>query len=204
MAREYEYTEDYVTWNVEQWKKWFAHLIGKPGVKALEVGTYEGRSAVWFLENILTGPGASLVTCDIGCDAAKTARAKANLSHFSNCRMDWRGSQDVLPDLHASADRYHFAYVDGSHDAPDVLRDMCAVWELLLPGGIMLCDDWQWTNRDWPQPPREAIEAWLRIYVRKIRGYEVNSPHRWQIAIWKPGELPSIGAPPGTWAAETA
>jgi hypothetical protein len=30
-----------------------------------EIGCYEGRSSRWYVENVLTGPGAALVCLDI-------------------------------------------------------------------------------------------------------------------------------------------
>jgi hypothetical protein len=50
----YIYTDDYTTRNIESWRDMLYSLAGKPNILALEVGTFEGRSAVWLLENILT------------------------------------------------------------------------------------------------------------------------------------------------------
>jgi hypothetical protein len=37
-----------------------------------------------------------------------------------------------------------FIYIDGSHDPPDVLRDVFDYWELVEPGGILCGDDYGW------------------------------------------------------------
>ena len=40
---------------------WAAHLsewTDRPGVQMLEIGSLEGRSAIWFCQNILTGDGS--------------------------------------------------------------------------------------------------------------------------------------------------
>jgi hypothetical protein len=47
----------------------------------------------------------------------------------------------ILHDLGYSA---QFIYIDGSHDLPDVLRDVFAYWELVEPGGILCGDDYGW------------------------------------------------------------
>ncbi len=58
----FSYTQDYISDYISLWEEHLAPFKGKTGVAALEVGSYEGRSAVWLLENILTAPDA-LITC---------------------------------------------------------------------------------------------------------------------------------------------
>jgi len=58
----YCFSEDWVSENPATWNHILGPFKGKPNVHALEVGRFEGRSALWFLENILTDPTAS-ITC---------------------------------------------------------------------------------------------------------------------------------------------
>jgi len=62
---DYRFTTDYVTVNTERWAALLAPYRGRPDARFLEIGSYEGRSAVWFLEHILTGPGATLTCIDL-------------------------------------------------------------------------------------------------------------------------------------------
>lgn len=62
---DYSYTADYVTIHIQNWLVWLAEWIGKPEVHFLEIGSYEGRSAVWFLQNILTHPTSTLDCVDL-------------------------------------------------------------------------------------------------------------------------------------------
>ena len=41
------------------------HLKGKPSINYLEIGVFEGRSAIWMLENILTASTAKMTCMDI-------------------------------------------------------------------------------------------------------------------------------------------
>jgi predicted O-methyltransferase YrrM len=61
----YLFTVDWFSGNAPNWQSWLGHLAGKPHVRFLEVGSYEGRSAVWLLDNVLTHETASLVCLDI-------------------------------------------------------------------------------------------------------------------------------------------
>jgi predicted O-methyltransferase YrrM len=92
-----------------------------------------------------------------------------------------------LPVLAIEGRRYSFVYVDGDHAAARVLADMCAAWDLLLPGGLMICDDYGWTNPEKPDmiPPKPAIDAFLTCFADRILKHEIATGHC-QVAIWKP------------------
>ena len=61
----YRFSEDWVSENTATWNHILGPCKGKPNVHGLEVGSFEGRSALWFLENILTDPTASITCVDI-------------------------------------------------------------------------------------------------------------------------------------------
>lgn len=61
-ASEYSFSQDYVFDRLHLWSQHLGDLKGKQDTHLLEIGSYEGRSAVWFLENILTHP-SSTITC---------------------------------------------------------------------------------------------------------------------------------------------
>lgn len=62
MASAY-YKMDWITGQTALWTSSRHSLCGVANGRMLEIGSYEGRSAIWFLENILTAPTAAL-TCD--------------------------------------------------------------------------------------------------------------------------------------------
>jgi hypothetical protein len=48
------FTEDWTTPHAELWMKHLGHLRGIPDSHAIEIGSFEGKSTIWFLKNILT------------------------------------------------------------------------------------------------------------------------------------------------------
>jgi hypothetical protein len=64
-ASRYHFSEDWATENTTNWSRILRGFKGKANVHALEVGSFEGRSALWFLENILTHPTDSITCVDI-------------------------------------------------------------------------------------------------------------------------------------------
>jgi predicted O-methyltransferase YrrM len=165
----YEFTSDWVGRNVVHWEKALASMKGKADLRALEVGSYEGRSAVWFLENILTHPRSSITCVDIFGIPVVEARFDRNTSaaKFSNKIVKFKGRSDEALKQFKPAS-FDFIYIDGSHVAKDVLVDAVLAWELLKPGGVIIFDDYEWNGRDARlgrhRRPMLAIDAFLEVY----------------------------------------
>jgi hypothetical protein len=57
----YEFSGDAFSRNIPVWERLFACLM--PCEKILEIGSYEGRSAVWQIENVLNPRGGGELCC---------------------------------------------------------------------------------------------------------------------------------------------
>jgi len=69
---------------------------------------------------------------------------------------------------------FDLVYIDGSHQAPDVLADAVVGFQLLRPGGIMVFDDYLWRggeadNGNPAQCPKLAIDAFINCNHNKLR-----------------------------------
>lgn len=58
------FTQDWFSKNIPVWERLFAPLKGRPNLQILEIGSFEGRSACWLLEHVLTGEGAGIDCVD--------------------------------------------------------------------------------------------------------------------------------------------
>ena len=190
------YTSNWFTHKQEYFEKHLSHLKGKYGVNFLEVGVFEGRSAIWCLDNILTGDETAMVCIDTFMGSSEHEgmgvkveglfeRFKANISPYGNRVQVFPGSSYLM--LRSMPLRaFDFIYIDASHEAPDVLEDAVLAWRNLKKGGIMAFDDYLWTfhsNRygDDPKPmhddeddlllhePKIAIDAFLQLYKHRYK-----------------------------------
>jgi hypothetical protein len=59
------FVTDVFSEHIPIWTKILSRYAGQPGIQALEIGSLEGRSACWLLENILTHPTARLTAIDL-------------------------------------------------------------------------------------------------------------------------------------------
>lgn len=188
MAEHLTFTADWMKSHVGIWRDSLGHLIDRPNVRGLEVGVYEGRSAVWWLENILTGAGSKLTTIEVWREKfepnLKTIRAfGVNEDRLVNI---WGRAQDVLFQS-GQIEPLDFAYLDGGKEAADVLQNSVLVWLLLKPGGILIWDDYEWEWKDESittrpsLPPKIGIDAFLSAHQGRF-----TECHRdWQIIVRK-------------------
>jgi predicted O-methyltransferase YrrM len=87
-------------------------------------------------------------------------------------------SQDELPNIQ---DTFDLIYVDGDHTAQSVWQDLQQAHRLLSPGGILVCDDYEWNPvefQDRPDmTPRPAIDRFMidrqDEYTLLFKGWQV-------------------------------
>ncbi|MGH7791972.1 MAG: class I SAM-dependent methyltransferase, partial [Thermodesulfobacteriota bacterium] len=142
---EYSFTTDYVSCLTSIWEQHLAGFKGKDNIRFLEIGSFEGRSTIWFLENILTHPTSSITCVDNFSRQGGEPRFDHNIkvSGFSNKVTKIKGrSEDVLRTLNENT--FDIIYIDGNHYALNVLMDTVLSWLLLKPGGIIIFDDYEW------------------------------------------------------------
>lgn len=183
LAREsgYVFTSDYVSRHIPDWQALFEDYRGQPDVRILEIGSYEGRSAIWFLENVLTHPTASLVCVDFFNPFFFSMRFDHNI------RVSGRSNQVTKLKGHADAivytlplNYFDIIYIDGSHDAADVLMDAMLCWRRVKLGGIILFDDYLWAPET---PPTERPQMAIDFFLESFEGrYEILWK-QYQVAI---------------------
>jgi hypothetical protein len=104
-----------------------------------------------------------------------TSLAVANTAKPVALRKMKQNSRDALAGLIATGELESFdlIYIDGSHEAPDVLADATMAFPLLRVRGTMIFDDYLWGMQrpdvqDVLLTPKPAIDAFINIYQRKI------------------------------------
>ena len=160
--------------------------------KILEIGSYEGASTC-FLINTLAQHKAIEIHCidtweggiehegrDMNSVEERfkhnTDLAISSASHKADLIIHKGLSDFELSKLIASQMKqyFDFIYIDGSHQAPDVICDAILSFRLLRVGGIIAFDDYLWAEKlpygiDPVRCPKPAIDAFTNIYCRKIK-----------------------------------
>jgi hypothetical protein len=168
----YTFTKDTFTDKISSWTKLLNEFKGKPGINYLEIGTFEGRSALWVLENLLTHPTSKLTIIDVFEENNyKTFVSNVNLSGEANKFKIMTGlSTHRIRELPFNS--VDFAYIDGSGKGIIMLSDLVNTWNLVKVHGLIICSRYSLNtalrkalNLQPDDPgPHEAIDAFLKLY----------------------------------------
>lgn len=173
-------------------KPFFSH---RKFCRALEIGSWEGGSAVWILQNLCgsNSPSNHLVCVD-HFDLFETQEGRDRFRTFQN-NIASTGLHDqvrVLSEFSVPAFMslmkevathsnlgFDFIYIDGSHRADDVLLDAEMAWRIANYGALLVFDDYEWPQSKMGtiHHPKGGIDAFLEIhegeYTLIHRGYQV-------------------------------
>ena len=170
------------------------HQLREAPVRILEIGSWEGRSALFFLNYLPRSRIACIDPFEGNLEhhldphfrelARKTeAQFDRNLADFTDRVEKIKGSSTtVLPALGITGRRFDLAYIDGSHMAADVYSDAALTWPMIEPGGIVIFDDYEWElMANARERPRLGVDAFLAAV-----GGQYRELHRaWQLVIAK-------------------
>lgn len=182
------FTQDWLNTKdiIPHWERILIPMSDKP-LSMLEIGCFEGRSTLWFLQNILRHKDSRITVVDtfkgdtqqkaMGVETeGMRERFSENVKDYSKVSV-WEGdSKEILKTMD---DEFDIIYIDGSHYQIDVLRDMVLSFDLLKLGGVMICDDYRmvFNSDDVYNKPAIAIEAFESVYNPKItvlhKGWQV-------------------------------
>jgi predicted O-methyltransferase YrrM len=155
----------------------------------LEIGSFEGRSTLFFLSYF---PESQVTVIDLwnqDVDPQSVSEGRSsvemrfdrNVAEYSDRIIKMRGmSAECLGKLVAGRpSKFDLVYVDGSHFSDDVMTDALLSWSMLKSGGTMIFDDYLWTDADYGyrKQPCLAINLFLRLmkgeYTIAHVGYQV-------------------------------
>jgi predicted O-methyltransferase YrrM len=184
--KNYKFTEEWFTddglsvLNVDKTKE--LHI--------LEIGSFEGKSTIWFLENILQNKNSTITCVDPWMNYSqdhdslnsyfketnewdlKERKTKEiflyNIveSGDSNKVVVRQGFSDkVLPSLITEQKIYDIIFIDGNHTAPYVMMDAVMSWSLLKNGGIFIFDDYTWgLHKPTTLRPKESVDYFIESF----------------------------------------
>lgn len=123
----------------------FEEFIGK-STRYLEVGVFEGMSGCWMLDNVLTHPESTYTGIDQRPEEIPGPNLKLHGWPSRRVRYIRGNSAQVLDDLFLFKEKFEAIYVDGDHRQKQASIDVTCCWDLLVPGGVMLVDDYLLTE----------------------------------------------------------
>jgi len=177
MNNEYKYTQDWFHWAPEVWERLLPLLPSRK--RFLELGSFEGRSTVWTVENMMEDGGE--IVCVDTWEGGEEHSLNFGVveDNFNNNvhvlekkypkRKVTKEQNNTYEALKKVQGTFDFIYIDASHIAKDVLTDACLSWPLLKPGGVMVFDDYMWGDKsDLLHRPKIAVDAFSDMFIETL------------------------------------
>lgn len=158
-----DFTSDWHSPHVPLWLEYLGPLDGRP-VRCLEIGSHEGRSAVWIVQHVLSHPDSTLTCIDPWPNTAAEQRFDANVSELGRAKQVRKLKTESWRALPLLTPGFEFAYVDGHHEGRHVLEDAIHAFRLVKVGGLVIFDDYRNRPLAVVQPPQPAIDAFLILW----------------------------------------
>jgi hypothetical protein len=201
MTHKPQFSVDWTSHHLPDWTRWLSRFAGQP-VRGLEIGSFEGRSAVWFFEHILTHAQSTLICIDPWDYEEEQAIVPGGATHiaqqfcwetvrnrFRSNLEPWRNRMIIMPFTSGVAlplvprhPSLAFAYVDGSHTAAAALSDAVQLWPYLGSGSVLIWDDYGWTQNK-PAPgwdnellrPKLGVDRFLEVFGNQYDELEFSN-----------------------------
>lgn len=189
MSDEYEFSVD---WFSPHWHNWLIATRNLKVQKILEIGSFEGRSTCKMIEEFGSKSPLSIFCVDtwggglehskfnMGCVESRfdhnISLAQRRANHPITIQKCKGMSADQLVHLLGSghASSFDIIFIDGSHQALDVITDLVLAYRLCRVDGLIICDDYLWSMeshgaQDVLTMPKIAVDAFSTIFMRQVK-----------------------------------
>jgi hypothetical protein len=186
LSHGYTFSHDYFSPAIPHWQNRFSKIITAAPLDALEIGSWQGGSAAWLLDKVVSHRGGRLTCVDPFIGSSEHVGIIGSLGnnlenlfddnimrtgHGNFVRKLVGFSQQILPSL--SGEAFDFIYIDGAHEAKFVIQDAILCWNLLKKGAFMLFDDLNFTFSGSPeQNTSRATDFFLSVFASDLEVLE--------------------------------
>ncbi|KZV68799.1 glycosyltransferase family 8 protein [Peniophora sp. CONT] len=200
-------SQDWFSHNAPAWRDLFPLVTSRTKApRALEIGSWEGRSAVFLLEELCGSDGTLL--CIDHFDLFRTPTGKARFETVQH-NLRASGAEDrtrVIADFSVPAlmrvlreeialdegkdgkAGFDFLYIDGSHEADDTMLDGELAWRLARKGAIVIFDDYGWeTEPVGRHHPKPGIDAFMTLHAGEFE--RLSSEEQYQMVLRKTSDM---------------
>ena len=164
-------------------KKWFSNnlyfleknLVSQNINDLLEIGSYEGRSAIFF-SNLFKKAKITCVDTWQGSDEHSNFNFKQVENNFdiniknlinNNRIIKFKGKSDNFFNLNKKY--FDLIYIDGDHSKDQVKKDIYNSWNVLNKNGFMVIDDYMWWYyKDLKNNPAFPVNDFINNNINQI------------------------------------
>ncbi|KAH7320417.1 nucleotide-diphospho-sugar transferase [Rhizoctonia solani] len=178
-AYRFTQSQDWFSGHKVHWRYLFT-LITSPAPRGLEIGSWEGRSAVFTLTELCKSEGSlhNLNTTGLRYRIIPQFSVPALMKLLNEATYE-------------SNPGYDWIYIDGSHEASDTLLDGELAWRLARKDSVIIFDDYRWDAQplESPHHPKRGIDSFLLLHEGEYKIISGTKDGEYQMVIRKTIDL---------------
>lgn len=157
MRDDKEFTQYWHNNAIGMWERWLQLDKLKTG---LEIGSFEGASAVWLMDHC---PNLTLTCIDIFGPAFDDVtgeyeqRFERNVAEYGDRVIKLKGKSDIMIQTLPLRRQFDLIYIDGDHSYEGAKADAALAYPRLKKGGVLIFDDYD--NAEFGV--RQAVDEFL-------------------------------------------
>jgi len=177
-----KFTHEYFPDHIKIWKRFLSPYKGLKDINYLEVGVFEGQSAFWIKENILTHKSCKLNLVDY-FHPLYEKQFLENLSEVNSENIILHKGQSSEKLRSFKPHQFDIIYIDGGHIAKDIFIDLALAWTLLKFEGTLIIDDYPLLKDKAPihMRPGAVIDCFITSFSEEIEVLHKE----WQVILKK-------------------
>lgn len=161
VQRDYQFTQDTFSHQIPIWSKSLQHLAHQENIRALEIGSGQGTTACWLLDNILSQPSAQLACIDRAFSEQFNLNIKhAQVDNDKVQRLEGKISESLKS---LDAQTYNVAIIQDSLKQAKLMEQHARLcWKLLTPDAVVMFPSYAWKHpKDADKSPKVGIDRFL-------------------------------------------
>jgi|TARA_B100001964_G_scaffold223234_1_gene268937 SAM-dependent methyltransferase len=169
-------SHDWFTMRISVLKYYLDKCVFPPKINVLEIGSYEGRSAIFFMKYFNK---INLICVDtwVGSDEQEDIKIDFkkiennfdyNIKRYKNNITKYKDTSDNFFKLNINKN-FDFVFIDGYHKYETVLNDAQSAFKLLNKGGFILFDDFdRFYYKNIELNPIYAMNSFIKNHEKNI------------------------------------
>ena len=137
ISSKFTFNTNWIFGKPDIWSTVIPHIKDKP-CHFCEIGSYEGRSTIWFIENFCQTPGSSMTCVDI----KMRPNLLKNLSNINTLKLELNLINRGLDSNLEFKNKLTCCYIDGDHSYEGSLHDIETIWPNIENDGFVIFDDY--------------------------------------------------------------
>ncbi|NET09431.1 MAG: tetratricopeptide repeat protein [Symploca sp. SIO2B6] len=166
VQKDYQFTQDHFSHQLPIWKKHLQHLTNQENINALQIGSDQGLTTCWLLDNILSHSSAQL-TC---LDQQFSPEFRINIGRSGVADSKILPLEGEVSDLLNTLEEqsYNLVFIEDPLKQAKLMQQAAQLsWLFVQAGGVVIFPSYSWKS---PKSSEQLIKQGIDQFLDSVAG----------------------------------